>query len=67
MQLYEFLKYISTECPIVIFDVEGIKIASVTSKKDLRVDLYEYMILEVAAGKYSEKLPVSAVYIQLQK
>lgn len=67
MQLYEFLNFISSSCPVVVFDINGIKIASVTSKKDLNVELFEYAILEVAAGKYSEQLPISSIYVQIQK
>lgn len=67
MQLYEFLNYISTNCPVNIFDINGVKIASATSKKDLSSEFFEYSILEVAAGKYSEKLPVSSIYVQIQK
>lgn len=66
MQLFQILNFISSNCPVVIFDINGIRIDAATSKKDLKIKYFEEEVLEIAAGKYSDQLPVSAIFIQIQ-
>ena len=67
MQLHQFLRYIHDAVPIMIYNLKGYLIASVRSKENIDIDLYEYVILDIGLGPCNIKGCTSAIYITLEK
>lgn len=67
MELHQILYFISSNCPIIIFDINNVIICKVASKAEIDVDLYSEYVLELAAGKWDDRINCSAVYIKIQK
>ena len=67
MQLHQLLRYIHNNVAIMIFDLSGIQIASVRTKQNISLDLYEYEVLEINQGYSNVAGCNHAIYITIVK
>ena len=68
MQLHLLLRYLDSNIPIVLFDVQGIEISASLGKDSIDKDLYDCNILSIEMGKLQTFNQVKpALYIMLEK
>lgn len=67
MQLHQFLRFITPNTAIMLFDIQGIEICRVSSKYDINVDFYEYPVLDISCGPSYINNSLHSIHITIQK